>query len=59
MRALRRTLAENWLTILVVGVLVGAFALLRSNATDIATIEEYEALIQNGQGSIVYFYSNT
>jgi len=57
--SLQRVLRENWLTLVVIGGLVVGYFGLRSGSTDLASAQEYEALIRNGQGSVVYFFSNT
>ena len=59
MNGLPRALRENWLTLVVIGALAAGFLYLRSGETNVASAQEYEALIRNGQGSVVYFFSNT
>ncbi|HSR33818.1 MAG TPA: hypothetical protein VLY63_24905 [Anaerolineae bacterium] len=57
-RALR-ILRENWLLLLVVGGLVVAFAVLRTPASAVSSVAEVDAILQNGQPTLVEFYSNT
>jgi len=52
-------LRENWLTVAIVGALAAGFLFLRSSETNLASVQEYEALIRNGRGSVVYFFSNS
>ena len=54
-----RMLRENWLFLLVVGGLVGAFLFLRTTASDVSSLAEVDAILQNGQPTLVEFYSNT
>jgi hypothetical protein len=56
---LSRSLRENWLTVAVIGALAAGFLFLRSSETNLASVQEFEALIRNGRGSVVYFFSNT
>jgi hypothetical protein len=50
---------DNWLIVVVVGSLIGAFLALRTRPSDIATVSEADAILQNGQPAVVEFYSNT
>ena len=59
MTALKRFWDENWLTILVVGVLAVAYLLLRSTPSDIASVQAFTAELQQGRPTVAYFYSNT
>jgi len=52
-------LRENWLTLLVVAVLVVAYLLLHTPATQIASADAFVASLAQGQPSVVEFYSNT
>jgi hypothetical protein len=54
-----RFLRENWLFLLVVGGIVGAFLALRTPASAIGSFAELEGLLQNGEPTLVEFYSNT
>lgn len=54
-----RILRENWLFLLVVGGLIGAFLFLRTTASDVSSVAEVDAILQNGQPTLVEFYSNT
>ena len=57
-RALR-FLQENWLFLLVVGGLVVGFLALRTQASAIGTLSEADAVLQDGQPTLVEFYTNT
>ena len=54
-----RFLRENWLFLLVVGAILGAFILLRTPASAVGSAAEVDAILQNGQPTLVEFYSNT
>ena len=54
-----RILRENWLFLLVVGGIVGAFLFLRTTASDVGSVAEVDAILQNGRPTFVEFYSNT
>jgi hypothetical protein len=54
-----RTLRENWLFLLIIGGILGAFLFLRTTASDIGSVVEADAILQNGQPTLVEFYSNT
>lgn len=50
---------ENWLTIVVVLVLAGAYAFLRTPGDAFASAEEVKALLTDGQPTVIEFYSNS
>jgi hypothetical protein len=50
---------ENWLLLLVIGGILTAFLFLRTPASAVASVEEVEAILQNGKPTFVEFYSNT
>jgi thiol-disulfide isomerase/thioredoxin len=50
---------ENWLTLLVVAVLAGAYLFLRTPGDDFTDVEEVEALLLDETPTVVVFYSNT
>jgi uncharacterized membrane protein YesL len=54
-----RFLRENWLFLLVVGGIVVGFMALRTPASAVSSVAEVDALLQNGQPTLVEFYSNT
>jgi hypothetical protein len=54
-----RFVRENWLALLVVAGLIGAWFLLRTTATDLGSTEEFDELIRSGQPVVVEFFSNT
>ena len=52
-------LRENALFLTVLVVLVGGFLLLRTRGSKLGSVDEFEALISDGQPVVVEFYSNT
>jgi hypothetical protein len=54
-----RLLRENWLLVLIVAGIVGAFLALRTPASAVSSVSEVDALLQSGQPTLVEFYSNT
>lgn len=52
-------LRENWLLLLVVAAVAIVFAALRTPASDVASLAEVEAVLEDGQPTLVEFYSNT
>jgi hypothetical protein len=56
---LSRFLRENWLFLLVVGGILMAFFVLRTPASAVGSVAEVDAILQNGQPTLVEFYSNT
>jgi len=52
-------LKDNWLFLLVVGGIVVGFMALRTPASAVGSVEEVEAILQDGQPTFVEFYSNT
>jgi hypothetical protein len=56
---LARAFRENWLFLLVLTLLVVGFLYLRTPATALASVEEVDAVLQDGQPTFVEFYSNT
>jgi hypothetical protein len=56
---LGKILRENWLLLLVIGALVLAFLFLRTPGSAVASVEEVDAILQNGRPTLVEFYSNT
>jgi hypothetical protein len=54
-----RTLRENWLFLLVVGGIVAAFLVLHTPASAVGSLAEADAILQDGQPTLVEFYSNT
>lgn len=56
---MKRLLKENWLVILVVVVMAGGYALLRTPGDDLASTAEFDAMINDGTPTLVEFYSNT
>lgn len=56
---LGRMWRENWLFLLVIGGILLAFLALRTPASAVGSVDELDALLQNGQPTLVEFYSNT
>jgi hypothetical protein len=56
---LSRVLRDNWLLLLVMGGIAVAFFALRTPASAIGSMAELDAVLQNGQPTLVEFYSNT
>jgi hypothetical protein len=54
-----RLLRENWLLLLIVGLVAVGFLVLRTPASAVASTAEVEAVLQDGQPTLVEFYSNT
>ena len=54
-----RFFRENWLFLLIVGGIVGGFMALRTPGSAVDSVAEVDALLQNGQPTLVEFYSNT
>jgi len=54
-----RLIRENWLALLVVGGLAVAWLLLRTPATRLASVEEFEQRIRSDSPVVVEFFSNT
>jgi thiol-disulfide isomerase/thioredoxin len=50
---------ENWLTIVVVLVLAGAYVFLRTPGDAFASADEVKALLTDGQPTVIEFYSNS
>jgi len=53
-----RFFRENWLFLLVVGGVIAAFLALRTPASAVGSVADVDALLQNGQPTLVEFYSN-
>jgi hypothetical protein len=56
---LARFLRENWLIVLIVGAVAVAFLALRTPGSAVGSVAEVDAVLQNGQPTLVEFYSNT
>ena len=54
-----RILRENWLFLLVIGGIVGAFLFFRTPASAVGSVAEVAAILQDGQPTLVEFYTNT
>lgn len=58
-RMLRDFLRSNWLAVGVVSALIVGWFLLRTPATDLASVEEFDGRIRAGRPVVVEFFSNT
>ena len=56
---LLKTLKENWLFLLIVGGIVFAFMALRTSASAVGSVAEVDSILQDGQPTLVEFYTNT
>jgi hypothetical protein len=54
-----RLLRENWLVWLILSMIVVAFLALRTRGTQAGSVAEIDALLADGQPTLVEFYSNT
>ncbi len=54
-----RVVRENWLFLLIVGGIVAGFLAFRTPASAVGSVAEVDALLQDGQPTLVEFYSNT
>ena len=54
-----RVLRDNWLFLLIVAGIVGAFLFLRTPASAVGSVAEVDAILQDGQPTLVEFYTNT
>ena len=54
-----RLLRENWLLLLIIGAVAVAFLALRTPGSDVASLAEVDAILRDGQPTLVEFYSNT
>ena len=50
---------DNALFLLVLLTLVAGFVLLRTKGTSLQSVDEFDALVNAGQPTVVEFYSNT
>lgn len=56
---MRRLLADNWLTLLVLGALGAAYLLFRTSPSDLASLDEVDQLIGAGRPVVIEVYTNT
>jgi hypothetical protein len=54
-----RLLRENWLLLLIVGAVAVAFLVLRTPASSVKSVAEVDAILNDGQPTLIEFYSNT
>jgi hypothetical protein len=48
----------NWLLLLVLAALAGAFFLLRSQPSDVGSLDELNGMLAGGRPTVITFYSN-
>ena len=58
-KGLVRLLRENWLFVLIIGGLIVAFLVLRTPGSAVGSVAEVDAILANGQPTLLEFYSNT
>ena len=58
-KGLARLLRENWLFLLIIGGFMAAFLVLRTPVSAVGSVAEVDAMLKNGQPTLVEFYSNT
>lgn len=56
---MQRLLRENWLTILVLAVVIGGYVFLRTPGDDLASTEAFDEGVSSGRPTLVEFYANT
>jgi hypothetical protein len=54
-----RFLRENWLFLLILGGMITAWLLLRTQGTALPSTEAFDRQIESGRPVVVEFYSNT
>ena len=59
MERIARLWRENWSTILLITGLIAAYLVLRTPQSDIASVEEFQQRLAQGQPTVVEFYNNT
>lgn len=50
---------ENWLVILLIGVMVSGYLLLRTPGDKMVSTEEFDAQVSAGTPTLVEFFANT
>lgn len=58
-KGLVRLVRENWLFVLIIGGLITVFLVLRTPGSAVGSVAEVDAMLNNGQPTLVEFYSNT
>jgi hypothetical protein len=48
----------NWLLLVFLALIAGAFIFLRSKPSNVASLNELDGLLSTGQPTVVEFYSN-
>ena len=56
---MKRLLRENWMILLVAGLVVSGYVFLRTPGDDFVSTVEFDAQITAGSVTLVEFYSNT
>lgn len=54
-----RLLRENWMTLLVIALIIVGYVFLRTPGDELASTAEFDAQISDGTPTLVAFYSNT
>jgi hypothetical protein len=58
-KGLVRVLRENWLFLLIIGGIITVFLVLRTPGSAVGSVAEVDAVLKNGQPTLVEFYTNT
>jgi len=56
---MRRFWRENWLVILVIGVMLGGYLFLRMPGDEMESVAAFDAQVNAGTPTLLEFYSNT
>ncbi|MGD2177363.1 MAG: hypothetical protein PVG71_06010 [Anaerolineae bacterium] len=56
---MKRLLRENWLTILVLAVVIGGYVFLRTPGDDLPSTAAFDERVSGGRPTLVEFFSNT
>lgn len=56
---MKRFWRENWLVMLVIGVMVGGYLFLRTPGDQLGSTADFDAQVTGGKPTLVEFYSNT
>ncbi|MGD8967300.1 MAG: hypothetical protein PVI07_07315 [Anaerolineae bacterium] len=54
-----RLLRDNWLTILVLGVVIGGYVVLRTPGDELPSTAAFDERVSSGRPTLVEFYANT
>lgn len=57
--SLGRIWRENWLLLLILAVILSGFLLFRTTSSAVESVQAVDAILTDGQPTLVEFYSNT